>query len=89
MGSGDASSLNEVSPRCGFGVRWGCVPGVAPLAIDLGRVAADVEARCGLKRLALSLLENDKTHNPTFLTLQRYATALGLTLRTALANRTG
>ena len=65
------------------------IPGVAPLAIDLGRVAADVEARCGLKRSALSRLENDKTHNPTFLTLQRYATALGLTLRTALANRTG
>ena len=65
------------------------IQGFTPLAIDLGRVAADVEARCGLKRSALSRLENDKTHNPTFLTLQRYATALGLTLRTALANRTG
>ena len=63
--------------------------GLTPLAIDLGRVAADVEARCGLKRSSLSRFENDYAHNPTFLTRQRYAAALGLTLRTALANRTG
>ena len=55
----------------------------------LGLSLADVEARCGLKRSALSRLENDKTHNPTFLTPQRYAAALGLTLRTALSNGTG
>ena len=65
------------------------VAGLRSARERLGLSLADVEARCGLKRSALSRLENDKTHNPTFLTLQRYATALGLTLRTALANRTG
>ena len=53
----------------------------------LGLSLADVEARCGLKRSALSRLENDRTHNPTFLTLQRYAAALGLMLRTSLAKK--
>ena len=52
----------------------------------LGLSLADVEARCGLKRSALSRLENDKTDNPTFLTLQRYAAALGLTLRSRGCN---
>jgi ribosome-binding protein aMBF1 (putative translation factor) len=53
----------------------------------LGLSLVDVEARCGLKRSAISRLENDKTHNPSFLTLQRYATALGLTLKTSLIAR--
>jgi len=52
----------------------------------LGLSLADVEASSGLKRSALSRLENDKTHNPTFLTLQRYAVALGMMLKTSLVN---
>ena len=50
----------------------------------LGLSLADVEARSGLKRSALSRLENDSNANPTMLTLQRYATALGLTVSTAV-----
>jgi DNA-binding phage protein len=50
----------------------------------LGLSLADVEERSGLRRSVLSRLENDKTSNPTLLTLQRYATALGLTLHTTL-----
>ena len=49
-----------------------------------GLSLADVEARSGLKRSALSRLENDPTSNPTLLTLQRYAAALRLTLTTML-----
>jgi transcriptional regulator with XRE-family HTH domain len=41
---------------------------------------SDVEARSGLKPSALSRLENDREANPTLLTLQRYAAALGMTL---------
>ncbi|MFO7902025.1 MAG: helix-turn-helix domain-containing protein [Planctomycetota bacterium] len=44
----------------------------------LGLSLADVEARSGLKRSALSRLENDPTANPTLLTLQRYASAIGM-----------
>ena len=50
----------------------------------LGLSLADVEEQSGLRRSVLSRLENDKTTNPTFLTLQRYAAALGLTLHTTL-----
>ena len=47
-----------------------------------GLSLADVEQLCGLKRSALSRLENDSTANPTLLTLQRYAIALKLSLAT-------
>jgi hypothetical protein len=50
----------------------------------LGLSLADVELRSGLRRSVLSRLENDKNTNPTLLTLQRYAAALGKTLRTSL-----
>lgn len=46
----------------------------------LGLTLTDVERRCGLKPSALSRLENDPEANPTLLTLQRYATAVGLRL---------
>jgi hypothetical protein len=49
-----------------------------------GLSLAEVEERSGLRKSALSRLENDKTANPTLLTLQRYAAALGLTLHTTL-----
>jgi DNA-binding XRE family transcriptional regulator len=49
-----------------------------------GLSLADVEARSGLKRSALSRLENDPNANPTLLTLHRYAAALGLTLQTTV-----
>ena len=54
----------------------------------LGLSLADVEARCGLRRSALSRLETDKTNNPTLLTLQRYAAALGIIVRTTLSKPT-
>lgn len=47
---------------------------------------ADVEERTGIRRSVLSRLENDATTNPTMLTLQRYAVALGLSLRAELTN---
>ncbi|MEO8495226.1 MAG: helix-turn-helix transcriptional regulator [Planctomycetota bacterium] len=50
----------------------------------LGLSLADVEQRCGLKPSAISRLENDSQANPTFLTLQRYAAALNLTLATTV-----
>jgi len=53
----------------------------------IGISLADVEERSGLRRSVLSRLENDKTNNPTLLTLQRYAAALGMTLRTVLNNK--
>lgn len=46
----------------------------------LGLSLADVEAASGLKRSALSRLENDPNANPTLLTLQRYALALQMSL---------
>jgi len=48
----------------------------------LGWSLADVEARSGLKRSAISRLENDPNANPTLLTLCRYAMALGVRLET-------
>jgi hypothetical protein len=53
----------------------------------LGLSLADVEERSGLRRSVLSRLENDKTTNPTLLTLQRYAAALGKSLTTSLSSR--
>lgn len=50
----------------------------------LGLSLADVEERSGLRKSVLSRLENDKTSNPTLLTLQRYAAAIGLTMHTTL-----
>lgn len=44
----------------------------------LGLSLADVELHSGLKRSALSRLENDPNANPTLLTLQRYASAIGM-----------
>ncbi|HUG70747.1 MAG TPA: helix-turn-helix transcriptional regulator [Pirellulaceae bacterium] len=52
----------------------------------LGWSLADVEQKSGLRRSVLSRLENDKTSNPTLLTLQRYAAALGLNLQTTLSS---
>jgi len=45
---------------------------------------ADVERRCGLNPSALSRLENDPEANPTLITLQRYALAVGLHFLAAL-----
>ncbi|MDA1051742.1 MAG: helix-turn-helix transcriptional regulator [Planctomycetota bacterium] len=47
---------------------------------------ADVEQKSGLRRSVLSRLENNRTSNPTLLTLQRYAAALGLNLQTTLSS---
>jgi DNA-binding XRE family transcriptional regulator len=54
-----------------------------------GLSLADMELRSGLKKSALSRLENDTRANPTLLTLQRYADALGraLDLRVAASER--
>jgi len=54
----------------------------------LGLSLAEVEEQSGLRRSVLSRLENDRTTNPTLLTLQRYAAALGLTLHTTLSSDT-
>lgn len=53
-----------------------------------GLSLADVETRSGLRRSALSRLENGTTSNPTLLTLQRYAAALGMIVRTTLSKPT-
>ena len=53
----------------------------------IGLSLADVEERSGLRRSVLSRLENDKTNNPTLLTLQRYAAALGMTMHTVLTSK--
>ena len=50
-----------------------------------GLTLADIEELSGIRRSVLSRLENDATSNPTLLTLQRYAVALGMTLRTQLS----
>lgn len=46
---------------------------------------ADIEERTGIRRSVLSRLENDASSNPTMLTLQRYAVALGMSLRAQLS----
>jgi len=53
----------------------------------LGLSLADIESRSGLRRSSLSRLENDKNANPTLLTLQRYAAALGVILSTKLTSQ--
>jgi DNA-binding phage protein len=63
--------------------RAGLVTLVAQL--KSGRQAAGVslsemETRTGIQKSALSRLENSKAPNPTLLTLQRYAKAIGMTL---------
>ncbi len=45
---------------------------------QLGLSLADIEAKTGIKKSALSRLENNSTANPTLLTLYRYSMALGL-----------
>jgi transcriptional regulator with XRE-family HTH domain len=45
---------------------------------ELGLSLSDVEARSGLKKSALSRLENNADSNPTLLTLHRYAISLGI-----------
>lgn len=52
----------------------------------LGLSLTDIEERSGLRRSVLSRLENDKNSNPTLLTLQRYAAALGMSLNTTLTS---
>jgi len=52
---------------------------------SLGLSLADVETKSGLKRSALSRLENNAENaNPTLLTLQRYAEAVGATISTSV-----
>lgn len=52
---------------------------------ELGLSLADVEARTGIKRSALSRLENGATNiNPTLLSLERYALALVLSVQISL-----
>jgi transcriptional regulator with XRE-family HTH domain len=47
-------------------------------AREAARVSlAEMEARTGIRRSALSRLENSKAPNPTLASLQRYAHALG------------
>lgn len=48
-----------------------------------GLSLADMLARTGMSREALSRLENHRTPNPTVRTLARYAAAVGLELRLA------
>lgn len=55
----------------------------------LGLSLADVEQRSGLRRSALSRLENDEHANPTWLTLERYAVALGMRLHATLQRSDG
>lgn len=54
---------------------------------SLGLSLADIESRTGIRRAVISRLENDPNCNPTILTLQRLATALGLTLQCAIGER--
>jgi DNA-binding XRE family transcriptional regulator len=49
---------------------------------ELGLSLSDIEARSGLKKSALSRLENNPDANPTLLTLYRYAIALGVRFTT-------
>ncbi len=41
---------------------------------------SEMEQRTGIRKSALSRLENSKTPNPTLVTLQRYAAAIGMKL---------
>ena len=55
----------------------------------LGLSLADVAARAGMDKGALSRLENGQQLNPTVNTLARYTRALGKTLTWALADEDG
>ncbi len=46
----------------------------------LGLSLTDIQDRSGIRKSVLSRLENDSRANPTLLTLQRYAAAVGLVL---------
>jgi hypothetical protein len=52
-----------------------------------GLSLADVQARTGIARSALSRLESDADANPTLATITRYAEALGKDLRILLADK--
>ncbi len=47
---------------------------------QLGLSLTDIQDRSGIRKSVLSRLENDPRANPTLLTLQRYAAAVGLVL---------
>jgi len=53
-----------------------------------GLSLADVQARTGIARSALSRLETDAHANPTLATVTRYADALGKELQILLADKT-
>ncbi len=55
---------------------------------SLGMSLADVERKSGLKPSAISRLENDPQANPTLLTLQRYASAVGMIVVTEVESMT-
>ena len=52
-----------------------------------GLSLADMQARTGMSRSAISRLENDETANPTIETLTRFADALGKQLSIKLADK--
>jgi DNA-binding phage protein len=52
-----------------------------------GLSLADVQARTGIPRSALSRLETDPDANPTLATITRYAEALGKDLQILLADK--
>lgn len=52
-----------------------------------GLSLADMQARTGIARSALSRLETDADANPTLTTLERYADALGKNLQILLADK--
>jgi DNA-binding XRE family transcriptional regulator len=56
--------------------------------IRQGLSLADVQARAGIARSALSRLETEPDANPTLTTLTRYAEALGKDLQILLADKT-
>ena len=55
---------------------------------SLGMSLVDVERKSGLKPSAISRLENDPEANPTLLTLQRYASAVGMLVVTEVESMT-
>jgi DNA-binding phage protein len=52
-----------------------------------GLSLADIQARTGMSRSAISRLENDDSANPTIETLTRYAEALGKQLAITLTDK--
>ena len=52
-----------------------------------GLSLADMQARTGMSRSAISRLENDETANPTIETVTRYAEALGKRLAIRLTDK--